>query len=340
LGELAKQLVAVVKKYDTTRPVTSALAGVVMSNETTYSEELDIVGYNYQEYRYPDDHKKYPNRIIYGSENGHQLNNWNAVADNDYISGQYLWTGIDYMGEARTWPSRSNNAGLMDLAGFPKSEYYFRQSLWTDKPVIYLGTASTKATFGPGRRNLLPTWNYTAGDSVRISCFTNCDEAELFLNGTSLGKKKMADAKDSRILNWQIIYQPGELLVKGFKNGKEINHQNIKTAGEPYAIKAQQDVSALQHGKKQLAHIEITVTDKNGNPVWNAENQITVTIEGPAILLGLESGSSVSHEDYKAGKRKLFNGKLLAYVQSTKSPGAVKVKLSSPGLQEKIIEFK
>lgn len=340
LGELAKQLVAVVKKYDTTRPVTSALAGVVMSNETTYPEELDIVGYNYQEYRYPDDHKKYPDRIIYGSENGYQLAAWNAVTDNEYISGQYLWTGIDYMGEARIWPSKSNSAGLIDLAGFPKSEYYFRQSLWTDKPVLYLGTASTKTTFGPGRRNLLPAWNYTAGDSVNVSCFTNCDEAELFVNGKTLGKKNMLDAKDSRILTWQTIYQPGELLVKGFKNGKEINHQIIKTAGEPFGIKAMTDLSALQHSKKQLAHIEITVADKNGNPAWNADNEIMVSIEGPAILLGLESGSSVSHEDYKAGKRKLYNGKLLAYVQSTKSAGVVKVKLSSPGLQEKVIEYK
>ncbi|HVG16544.1 MAG TPA: glycoside hydrolase family 2 TIM barrel-domain containing protein, partial [Chitinophagaceae bacterium] len=124
LGVLAKELVAVVKKYDTTRPVTAALAGVVMSNETTYPGELDVVGYNYQEYRYPDDHKKYPSRIIYGSENGHALSAWNAVADNEYISGQYLWTGIDYLGEARSWPSRSNGAGLIDLAGFRKSEFY------------------------------------------------------------------------------------------------------------------------------------------------------------------------------------------------------------------------
>ena len=339
LEEIAKQLVTVVKQYDTTRPVTAALAGVVMSNETIFPEQLDVVGYNYQEFRYPDDHKKYPGRIIYGSENGHQLNNWNAVADNDFISGQYLWTGIDYLGEARTWPSRSNTAGLIDLAGFPKSEYYFRQSLWTDKPMIYLATA-TRGTPGAGRRNLLPAWNYTTGDSVRISCFTNDDEAELFLNGVSLGKKKMSDAKNSRILTWQTIYQPGELTVKGYKNGIEINQQTIKTAGEPYAIKVVTDRTALQYNKKAMAHIEITVVDKNGNPVYNNDNEIIISIEGPARLLGLESGSAVSHEDYKANKRKLFNGQLLAYVQAGKGIGPIKVKITSPGLQEKIIEFK
>lgn len=340
LGELAKELAAVVKKYDTTRPVTAALAGVVMSNETTYPEQLDVVGYNYQEYRYEDDHKKYPSRIVYGSENGHQLANWNAVADNEYISGQYLWTGIDYLGEARTWPSRSNNAGLIDLAGFPKSEFYFRKTLWTDQPVLFVGTSATNATFGAGRRNLLPNWNYNTGDSVRISCFTNNDEAELFINGTSLGRKKLSDEKATRILTWLTVYQPGELVVKGYKNGKEINSQKIKTSGDAYAINATSDASTLQRNKKSLAHIEISVLDKNGNPVPIADNEIEVSIDGPASLLGLESGNSVSHEDYKSNKRKLFNGKLLAYVQSAQKPGVITVKISSPGLQEKIIRLK
>lgn len=341
LGELAKQLVAVVKKYDTSRVVTSALAGVVMSNETTYPEELDIVGYNYQEYRYPDDHKKYPARIIYGSENGHALSAWTAVTDNDYISGQYLWTGIDYLGEARTWPSKANGAGLLDLAGFPKSEFYFRQSLWSDKPMIFAGTAAiSRNNSGGGRRNMLPTWNYTAGDSVRIHCFTNCDEAELFLNGTSLGRKKLADAKDTRILTWQTIFQPGELMVKGYKNGLEINQQIIKTAGEAYGIKAVADVHSLNHNKQELAHIEIEAVDKNSNPVYGAANETTVSIEGPAVLLGLENGDLSSHEDDKATKRKLYNGKLLAYVQAQNKPGTITIKISSPGLQDAVVTIK
>jgi beta-galactosidase len=340
LGELAKQLVAVVKKYDTSRLVTSALAGVVMSNETSYPEELDIVGYNYQEYRYPDDHKKYSNRIIYGSENGHALSAWNAVADNDYISGQYLWTGIDYLGEARTWPSKANGAGLLDLAGFPKSEFYFRQSLWSDKPMIYLGTAAMRGNGGGGRRNMLPNWNYKTGDSVRVSCFTNDDEAELFLNGTSLGRKKMADAKDTRILTWQTVFVPGELIVKGYKEGKEINRQTIKTADEPVAIKATADVGTLQRINKGLAHIEIQAVDKSGNQVYGAVNEVSISIEGPGILLGLENGDLNSHEDYKSSKRKLYNGKLLAYVQAQNRSGTIIVKVSSPGLQDAIVEIK
>ncbi len=342
LGELSKQLVAVIKKYDTTRVVTSALAGVVMSNETTYPEELDVVGYNYQEYRYPDDHKKYPVRIIYGSENGHALSAWTAVTDNDFISGQYLWTGIDYLGEARTWPSKANGAGLLDLAGFPKSEFYFRQSLWSDKPMIYVGTAALRNGNGAGggRRNMLPAWNYTAGDSVRINCYTNDEEAELFLNGTSLGIKQLANAKDTRILTWQTVFQPGELMVKGFRSGQQINQQTIRTAGEVYAMEAVADVSTLNHSKQGLAHIEIEVVDEAGNPVYGATNETTISIKGPGLLLGLENGDLSSHEDYKASKRKLYNGKLLAYIQAQNKPGAITVTISSPGLQDAVVMIK
>ncbi|HEX8314236.1 MAG TPA: glycoside hydrolase family 2 TIM barrel-domain containing protein [Flavisolibacter sp.] len=339
LGEIAKGLTAIVKQYDTTRPVTAALAGVVMSNETIFPEQLDVVGYNYQEYRYPDDHIKYPARVIYGSENGHQYTAWKAVADNDYISGQYLWTGIDYLGEARAWPSRSNGAGLMDLAGFPKSEYYFRQSLWVEKPMIYIGTSTGAARNQNNRRNIFPSWNYKQGDSVKISCFTNCEEAEVFLNGQSLGRKKMTDAKE-RVISWDAIYQPGEIAVKGYNQNKEAAGHAVKTSGEVYSIKALADRTTLSRSKKELSHIEIMLTDKNGLPVFNADNEVSLTIEGPAKLLGLESGSSVSHEDYKSNKRKAFNGKLLAYVQSQQKPGLIKVTITSAGLQSQIIEFR
>ncbi len=341
MGEIARQLAQVVKENDTTRPVTAALAGVVMSNETIFPDVLDIVGYNYQEFRYPDDHKKYPARIIYGSENGMGLNAWTPVEENEYISAQYLWTGIDYLGEARQWPSRSSEAGLIDMAGFKKPEFYFRKSLWTDEPMIYIGTAaiSKQGNTRRGGRNAAPLWNYNSNDSVKINCFTNCDEAELFLNGQSLGKKILKDSKE-KILSWLTIYQPGELLVKGYKNGNEVTHYTLKTADEAYAIKAVTDRKVFSKNKKSLAHIEINVVDKNGNLVYNADNEITVSIEGPAILLGLESGSSTSHEDYKANKHKVLHGKLLAYIQSTQKPGLVTIKITAQGLKEQTLAIR
>lgn len=343
LGELARQLATVVKEIDPTRPVTAALAGVVMSNEVGFPESLDVVGYNYQEYRYADDHTKYPNRVIYGSENGMAYSAWAAVADNDYIAGQYLWTGIDYLGEARSWPSKGSQAGLLDLAGFRKPESYYRQSLWTATPFIYVATVTVPSAPGTGsqannRRNLAASWNYKEGDSIRVSCFTNCDEAELRLNGKSLGKKRLADAAE-RVMTWTVMYGPGELSVKGFKNGKESAQYALKTAGDAYSIEAKTDLTSFDKVKKQLSHIEITVLDKNGVPVYNDDSEITVKVEGPAKLLGLESGSTTSHEEYKANKRKVFKGRLLAYIQSEQKAGAVTVTLTAPGLQSKVIRF-
>jgi beta-galactosidase len=338
LTEIAKQLVTDVKKYDTTRPVTAALAGVVMSNEVGYPEVLDVVGYNYQEFRYPDDHKKYPARIIYGSENGMALNAWKSVEDNDFISAQYLWTGIDYLGEARSWPARSSMAGLLDLAGFKKPSYYFRQSLWTEQPMIYIAT-SALSNDNRSRRMLSDSWKYNEGDSVLVSCFTNCDEAELFLNGRSLSKKLLSDANE-KVITWRTIYQSGILLVKGYKNGVKTTHYTLQTFGQAYAISAKPDRVSFESSKKQISQIEITILDQNSIPVANADNELLVTIEGPAELLGLESGSAISHEDYKSNKRKTLNGKLLAYVQSIAKPGVIKIIITSPGLKTGTIVLK
>lgn len=337
---IAKHLVEVIKQNDTTRPVTAALAGVVMSNEVGYPEALDVVGYNYQEFRYPDDHIKYPNRIIYGSENGMNLIAWNAVADNEYISGQYLWTGIDYMGEAHQWPSKGSEAGLIDMAGFTKPDYYFRQSLWSNKPMIYIGTSAINKEVNTRRfgRSAEPVWNYAQGDSTRITCFTNCDEAELFLNSKSLGRKTLADSKEKTLV-WNTIYEPGELMVKGYKNRTEAVHSILRTAGEAYAIKALTDKHHFDNSKKQLAHVEINIVDKDENIIYNADNEITVNIDGPAILSGLESGNMVSHENNKSNKCKALHGKLMAYVQSTQKSGPVKIKLTSPGLKECVVEI-
>jgi beta-galactosidase/beta-glucuronidase len=335
LTPIAKQLVKAVKAIDKTRPVTAALAGVVMSNEVGYPDVLDVVGYNYQEYRYPDDHKKYPNRIIYGSENGMQQQAWNAVDSNEYISGQYLWTGIDYLGEAGKWPQRSNGAGLIDLAGFKKPEYFYRQSLWSAKPMVYLGVREITQTDDKGiwsHRRAEPVWNWTPGSKIKVDCFTNCQETELFLNGRSLGKQARNTAK-GQVPSWTVDYQPGELLVKGYNNGAEACRNIIKTAGEAYQLKAIADNTVFNSKAKGLSQVDVYITDAKGNPVTTADDEITVSVTGPGKLLGLESGSNSSHENYQAEKRKALHGRLLAYIQTTGKPGKVEVTFNAGKLK-------
>ncbi|WP_121811155.1 sugar-binding domain-containing protein [Mucilaginibacter kameinonensis] len=335
LTPIAKQLVKAVKAVDTTRPVTAALAGVVMSNEVGYPEALDVVGYNYQEYRYPEDHKKYPDRIIYGSENGMAQQAWNAVDSNEYISAQYLWTGIDYLGEAGKWPQRSNGAGLVDLAGFKKPEYFFRQSLWSAKPMVYVGARAITSTEDKGiwsHRTAEPVWNWQPGNKIKVDCFTNCQEVELFLNGKSLGKQSRGAAK-GQVPSWQVDYEPGELVVKGYNNGIEVSTNNIKTAGDAWQLKTVADNTSFKANTKGLSQIEVYITDKDGNAVFNATDEITISVTGPAKLLGLESGSASSHENYQSNQRKALHGRLLAYVQTTGKPGKVQVQVRAGSLK-------
>ena len=332
---IAKRLAAIVKSVDTTRPVTAALAGVIMSNEVGYPEALDVVGYNYQEYRYAEDHKKYPNRIIYGSENSMQAQAWAAVDTNEYISGQFLWTGIDYMGEAGKWPQRSSGAGLIDLAGFKKPEYFFRQSLWAKKPMAFIGAAPISGMEDRGlwsHHRVQHNWNWPTNSKMRVECFTNCDEAGLFINGKSQGKQTKAGAA-SKIPHWDIDYQPGVALVKGYKNGNVVATDIITTAGDASALVANADQTIFGSGYKGLSQVEIKITDSNGNIVHAAKNEIQVTVDGPSHLLGLESGSTSSHESYQANSREALNGRLLAYIQTDGKPGLVNVTITSAGLK-------
>ena len=140
IGRIAQRLARIVKDIDASRPTTGALAGVVMSNETAYPEAIDVVGYNYTESRYDQDHQRYPKRVLYGSENRHDLAAWKAVRDKEHIFGQFLWTGIDYLGESGQWPARGSSAGILDLAGQREPNGWYRAMLWSEKPMCYIGT--------------------------------------------------------------------------------------------------------------------------------------------------------------------------------------------------------
>ncbi len=209
LPPIAKRLIDDVKAVDTTRPVTAACA---FPATNLFKKLLDIEGYNYMEQLYAGDHAANPNRVMYGSENHHTLAAWQAVEQNDYIAGQFLWTGIDYLGEAGTWPSHGSGAGLINLAGFPKNQYYFRKSLWADAPMVYLSTTAIFAGRGARRG--------TAGSN--IFCFTNCERVELFHDGKSLGSKPHAAGE---VLSWPVDFTGGILKAVGTKGSATVEFE-------------------------------------------------------------------------------------------------------------------
>lgn len=329
IGKIAKRLAACVRAVDTSRPVTGALAGVVMSNQTEYPEAVDVVGYNYTENRYDEDHATYPDRVIYGSETGVGIEAWHAVRDKEFIFGQFLWTGTDYLGESGRWPSRGLYTGLLDFGSFLKPRGYFRASLWSEKPVTYIGTYPKHDWVSMDAWDL---WNYEPGQLIRVVCYTNAPQARLLLNGKEVGQMKPYDDK-SGIIYWDIPYQDGELRAEGCDaTGKVLSSYAIKTSGRPYALRATVDKEVLSTDKA-TAHVTIEVVDEQGTIVKLGDNDVTCQIEGPARLLGLEGSNNGDMSDYADNHHRAFHGRLLAYIQTTGEKGEIRVKLTSPLLK-------
>ncbi|MFC4323021.1 glycoside hydrolase family 2 TIM barrel-domain containing protein [Litchfieldia salsa] len=341
MGEIAKRLVKVVKQYDPTRPVTAALASVIMSNETEFPDALDVVGYNYQEFLYHEDHEKYPNRVIYGSENGRNHNVWLAVENNDFISGQFIWTGIDYLGEARGWPLRHATPGMLDLAGFKKPLYYFKQSQWSDTDMVHIGLTSIKEDNHDEvnwDHEVFCRWNGNEGETERVACCTNCPEVDLLLNGESVGVKKQEDYPGGTIY-WDIPYSNGTLKAVGKRNGNITCTHELKTAGEPTKLHLLVDTKSLKADRQDVAHVEVNILDQDNNLVYEADNEIYCTIDGPGEIIGLECSNPESHQDYKAKSRKAYHGKLLIYVKATDQPGTITLKTTSGHLESSFVEI-
>jgi len=337
IGRIAQRLAKIVKDIDPSRPTTGALAGVVMSNETAYPEAIDVVGYNYTESRYDSDHQKYPQRIIYGSENRHDLAAWKSVRDKEHIFGQFLWTGIDYLGESGTWPARGSSAGLLDLAGQRKPNGWYRAALWSESPTCYIGTYRIGGQ-GMGRRNrrnsVTPyandTWNYKDGQRIRVVCYTNADNARLLLNGQPVGGQPQRD-EQTDILFWDIDYAPGTLRCEAGN-------------GSSYEIKTSKAPAALHLTTDSVAHVFVEVTDEEGHRVKDADNEVTIVVSG-ARLLGMENGNMMDNAVAGRGqmnrvsmRQRMYEGRMVVYIEPL--PGEqVKIYASTPYLKQAELTF-
>ena len=354
IGKIAKRLSAVVRDIDASRAVTGALAGVVMSNQTEYPEAVDVVGYNYTESRYKEDHERYPKRIIYGSENRHDYPSWLAVKNNEHIFGQFLWTGADYLGESGAWPARGSSAGIVDLTSHRKPNGWYRASLWSSEPVVYIGTypISNRSGRNAGRQGrqrgpgistyATDTWNYREGQQVRVVCYTNQPDVRLTLNGKPVGGDAMLDSA-TNVRYWDIAYEPGTLRAEASSkqaSGMVAENGNtsyeIRTSGRPYALRVTQEhITPLQasppaplqrarvaqegQGSGSTYILTIEVIDENGIPVRLADNDITCAVMGNGHLLGLENGNMSDTNGalpIRGGyHRRAHQGRLVAYIQ-------------------------
>ncbi len=338
LVKYGKPLVEAIKELDTTRPVTAAIASAPVASEVGFADILDVAGYNYQEQYYADHHARFPRRCLYGSENSRSLDAWLAVEQNDYIAGQFLWIGIDYLGEAGIWPMRSWTGGLFDLCLFKKPAGWFRQALWSDEPMVFLSCrpgrdeSSRRRFRGEG----WPHWNWNEGQTIDVLCYTNGDEAELFLNGRSLGTQTMAQARQ-RTLRWQVPFAPGTLRAVARRSGQVVSEYTLQTAGAPAALRLTCARTHLKADGKDIGHVEFEIVDENGIRIPDAEDQVTFAIDGPAQVIAVANGSPSDTNSLTDATHTAWQGRGLAVIRSRLRNGKATVTASAPGLKSATI---
>ncbi|GHT27650.1 hypothetical protein AGMMS49574_00500 [Bacteroidia bacterium] len=260
-------------------------------------------------------------RVPWGST--HEVS-WNAVKNSPFVSGMFVWTGFDYLGEPTPygWPSRSSFFGIVDLAGFPKDVYYMYQSEWTDKPVLHL----------------FPHWNWTEGEEVDVWAYYNqADEVELFLNNQSLGARSKTDT--TYHVTWRVPFTPGTLKAVSRKGGKEVLTQEIHTAGEASRIVMTPDRSTIQADGTDLSFVTVEIQDKDGNIVPNANNLLHFSVQGNGFIAGTDNGNQNDSISLKNPDRHAFSGKALVVVQNNGKKGNINLKATSDKFSDATIEI-
>lgn len=363
---LTQKLADMVRKLDTTRTITAGCNEPDPGNHLFRSGALDVIGYNYHDewfksvptnfpgkpfivtesvsalmtrgyYRMPSDSmfiwperwdkpfydssfscSAYDNcHVPWGSTHEKAMA---EVENHDFIAGQFVWTGFDYLGEPTPfgWPARSSYFGIVDLAGIPKDIYYMYQSQWRpDETVLHL----------------FPHWNWQKGQTIDMwAYYNNADEVELYINKVSQGICK--PEKGQYHAAWKVPFVPGTIEVVSRKNGKEVARKSIKTAGQPYAVQLTPDKSIIHADRQDLSYLTVEIVDKDGNLCPWAENEIQFEVKGAGFNTGVDNGSPISLEPFKADKRKAFYGKAMLIVRSNGQTGCIDVTASSSGLKE------
>ena len=356
---LTRNLCAIVRRYDTTRPITAGCNEPDPKNHLFKSGALDIIGFNYHHQWVKDVPQNFPGKPFIFSESVSALQTrgfymmpsdsvytapvewwlpysdpsfqcsaydnmhaswsstheetWDVVKHNDFVGGQFIWTGFDYIGEPTPYgfPARSSYFGIVDLAGFPKDSYYMYQSEWTDKQVLHL----------------FPHWNWLDGQDIDLWCYyNNADEVELFINGRSQGVKSKADSHQYHLM-WYVKFEPGEVKAVARKDGKVIAEKTIRTAGAPAQLRLTSDRAHFGNNPNgdNLAFITVEVLDKDGNLCPRAEDQVFFEVEGGRIV-GVDNGNPISMERFKDTKRKAFNGRCLVVVATDGGDVTLKAK--------------
>lgn len=348
---IAQTFVAKQKQLDPSRICTYAADLANVFNGV--NEVVPVRSFNYRHFAVADYHKDHPNQPIIGTEMGSTVSTrgelqkdsirgylpdqditapwwaskaedwWKLAATNDFWLGGFIWTGFDYRGEPTPykWPNINSHFGIMDMCGFPKNIYYYYQSWWTDKDVLHIS----------------PHWNHRnewgqPKKQIDVWVNSNADNVELLLNGKSLGKKDMP--RNSH-LQWKVEFEPGKLEAVAYKNGRRLTSK-VETTGTPVEVVLTPYKTTMLADGKDATVMNVTVVDREGREVPDANNMIYFEVSGDGKIIGVGNGDPSSHEADKCAdglwQRSLFNGKCQVIIQSGTKAGIFKVEASSNNL--------
>ena len=384
--ELARFLQDICHREDSTRPVTCGMDQVTCVLENGFAAVLDIPGLNYRDNRYVETYEKTPQKVVLGSETAstvssrgvykfpvrvtanstypdHQMSGydtescpWSNIPDLDFsladdypwTMGQFVWTGFDYLGEPSpystdSWPSHSSLFGIIDLASIPKDRYWLYRSIWNTNDTTL---------------HIVPHWTWPGreGEVTPVMVYTSLPEAELTVNGRSMGRRHRLSAAEAdraaaegdslallrryRLIWDDVPYEPGEITVTAYDdNGRAVASESVRTAGKPYALRLDTDCKVLQADGDDLAYVTVSVVDKDGNECPAENRLVRFYVKGSGSYRAAANGDPTSLDLFHLPQMHLFSGKCTAIVQSTDKPGTVTLRASAKGLRPATIRI-
>ena len=355
---IAKQLSDEVRRLDPTRPVNEAICGFWDQPGRPWSDTakafsfLDVGGYNYQQGQYERDHQQFPDRIIVGTESYLRdiADIWRLVEKNPYVLGDFVWTGMDYLGEAGIGATRSGNdsgiyfnsyCGDLDLCGFKKASSYYRDVVWDRSPLevfvhrpIPEGSRESVSSWGWPDELASWTWPGNEGNTMQVNVYSKCDSVRLELNGKEIATNQVNNRLTAR---FEVPYAAGELEAVSLKNGKVIATKVLRTVGPAKKIKLTVDRSTISSDRNDLAYVTLEITDASGNILPDASNTVQFELTGPGELAAVGSGVPNIMESFQQSKHSTWHGRCLAIIRPKGNSGKITLKAESEGLEDATI---
>ena len=355
-----------VKELDTTRFVTEGINRTPKWERKTPTAfaELDVCGYNYQWMRFEEDHTNFPERVMMTTESypnkAHEA--WSFVEKLPYVIGDFVWTAMDYMGEAALgvsaisdqpdsrvtvqWPMYNANCGDIDLIGNKKPQSYYRDVVWGRSKIEMLArkpipVGQYEFVSWWGWPDVYRSWSWPGmeGDSLQVDVYTSCETVKLFLNGNEIAEQQKPE--DGITVSFKLPYQPGKLLAIGYNNGKQISSTELVTTGKPAAIRLVADRSLIKANRNDLSYVRVEVIDADGNVVpYVNDIEVEFSVRGNGKLVGVGNSNFADVSSMQQSRKKVFHGRALAIVRPKGGSGTIVLNAKADGLKSDSIEIK